>query len=80
MESDWRFNVWEDGLWGGDVRLSARTPIATNVRLIKSDSIPDFAVFIKGPVPPTGIWTVDAVLIKLAPNFPYGYPVEPDNS
>lgn len=78
MESNWRFNIWEDGLSFDEVELDARVVGIPNVRLIKFPPIPDFAVFIKGPIPPTGIWTIDAVLTKFEPNFPYGYLVEPD--
>lgn len=78
MESNWRFNIWEDGLSFTPVLLDARVPFSPIVRLVKYETIPDFAVFIRELAPFMGTWTIDALLAKLEPNFPYGYEVEPD--
>lgn len=79
MESEWRFNIPFYGMVGADWELCARfvppNP-AIQYLLVKrglyadpevwvsfSESVPDFLF----------------VLPPLAPNFPYGYEVEPDN-
>ena len=78
MESNWRWNVSELGLYAGDVRLIARS--LTNPALFISDNLAD---------PTTGlVWSEPAAPGQLpsqlfafptfGTHFPYGALVEPD--
>lgn len=79
MESNWRFNVWDYGLWGSDYELVAR-----------SLELPDELAFGWGPIGPDGFRYLDIsrpgevpVVFQTAPRtpadrFPLGKLVEPD--
>lgn len=84
MESDWRFNVWEQGMsfyYAGfsyyPIRLLARSldnPFVWIGEAINpGDNVPTFMVPFGGSQ-----LEYSGSLSRLAPNFPYGYDVEPD--
>jgi len=78
VASKWRMNVFDMGQWGTRCGLIARLlpPFFPDRYLIRGDEfLPPFIAYW---VPSLG----DVIFQSLAVasgNFPYGYPVEPDN-
>lgn len=78
MESDWRFGVWFWGMSLSGHKFFARSLV--NPNLLISDwpqNVSLVGVWNK-PVVPGQLPTLFALGPKLAPHFPYGYPVQAD--
>ena len=80
MESDWRFNIWDAGMWGSRWRLAARynDPDFGWGYLVEQPPFTN-ALFFQQLAPgllPQFRGTVEKVPDH--PHFPWGIPVEPD--
>lgn len=79
MESNWRFNVWDVGLWGGETTLFARE-VVDPLFAVGQEVDADGNTFVCVYVAPPG--EVPSVLFRRAAapweRFPYGGDVEPD--
>lgn len=78
MESNWRFNVWFYGLNATRFRFFARSSVNSNLLISDwPDDVSLVGVWFK-PTVPGQLPTLFALGPKLAPHFPYGYPVLAD--
>lgn len=77
-ESNWRTNVWVLNFPPELVKMVSRVTAGTYVNLyvIKGSTFTFAAPMFFASPTTLPVHNVDAV--KLAPNFPYGYPVDPD--
>lgn len=79
MESNWRFNVWDQGLSMADIRLAAREIADPNVWVVGWNFAPGGATGLIGINPFSGAWEFHFPFQFHTGSFPFGIPVEPDS-
>lgn len=80
MESNWRFNVWERGMWGSDWELAARAlfPAFGDMYIVKRTGSPKgWVYFFLLPEDLPTLWASFTITPGLG-NFPWGEEVFPD--
>jgi hypothetical protein len=77
-ESNWRFNVWEQGLWGTDVMLLSRLTAVPNpdAWLARQAGQPQTAfIYLRDP---DQVLYNAVTLYNQVGHYPWGWAVEPD--
>lgn len=77
MESNWRWNVWDLGLWGGPYTLIARLNAPTFYpTYLAQSTVPGF--WFQFVITAPGQLPSNVIGVASFPSFPGGYPVFPD--
>jgi len=79
LESNWRWNVFLNGMHGSDWELSARwqTPLGGNYYVVKRAILP-FRYWVYRVLPGALPTFFINGLIPVGTRFPFGFPVDPD--
>lgn len=80
MESKWRFNVHDFGMWGTSWRLAARLLAFPNTLVVanRAHPAPRYALFDVSDPDQLPVFVANLLVLQTAPTFPYGNEVEPD--
>lgn len=80
MESEWRFTIWNQGMWGLGWQLCARIFQPPFLSFIVKESPTTFGFWrFNGPTPTSPLQrTSGPFAIPAGARFPYGIPVFPD--
>jgi len=79
VESNWRFNVWDQGMVYGGISLAARLLGVPGAFVVKWDFAPGGAACYIGINPFSGTWGLVGPFVFLSGRFPFGEVVEPDS-
>lgn len=78
MESNWRWNVAEQGFANGPFRLMARYVGDPNLWVAGFSFAPNGMIGLIGENPFTGEWSWQPFMNLIGDRFPFGWEVEPD--